>query len=64
MKFIETHCASCQTIARYRNRDEARRHGWTGMGWERSTVYRCYWGECPACAAKRSQPAASEGRSS
>jgi len=54
---ITVTCATCHRIVRYLNRREARRNGWTGMGWERSAVYRSYWGECPLCSAARKEMA-------
>lgn len=48
-------CATCYWIVSYLNRGEARRNGWTGIGWERSFARRCYWRECPLCAAARKE---------
>lgn len=57
---ITASCAICNRTVRYASRREARRNGWSGLGWERSTVYRAYWGECPECAEKRQRAASSE----
>ena len=50
---ITVTCATCHRIVSYRNRHEARRNGWVGMGWERRAVHWNYWGECRPCAEKR-----------